>query len=433
MQKEPVTLGKDKKSLFKDKVMELLPNGGNLNACFTCGACSSGCPSVGIDGMDPRKFLRMAALGMDDEILKSNWAWFCTMCQRCMYVCPMQIDIPQLIYHVRKNWPRENRPKGIRGSCDMALKHDTCSSMGVSIDDWKFVVEDLADEIRQKDKGFEELQAPIDKGGAYFFLNQNSKEPVLEPNEMAPLWKILHLAGADWTYASKGWAAENYCMFLGDDENWEKIVRIKAKAVDDLGCKVWVNTECGHELYAFRVGLKKFNIPHKFEIKSIIHLYARWIREGKLKVSSEWNKNLKIRFTVQDPCQIIRKSYGDPLAMDLRFVIKSVVGEENFIDMYPNKSNNYCCGGGSGFLQAGFPDSRRKAGKIKFDQIIATGADYCITPCHNCHSQITDLCENFRGHYNTVYLWTLICLSMGVLGQNERAYLGQDLITVGLS
>jgi hypothetical protein len=32
-------------------------------------------------------------------------------------------------------------------------------------------------------------------------------------------------------------------MFLADDENWEHIVRTKAKAVDDLGCKVWLNTE----------------------------------------------------------------------------------------------------------------------------------------------------------------------------------------------
>ncbi len=49
-------------------------------------------------------------------------------------------------------------------------------------------------------------------------------------------------------------------------------------------------------------------------------------------------------------CQIVRKSYGDPIAEDLRFVVKSVVGEENFIDMQPNRSNNYCCGGGGGFL-----------------------------------------------------------------------------------
>jgi hypothetical protein len=73
-------------------------------------------------------------------------------------------------------------------------------------------------------------------------------------------------------------------------------------------------------------------------VKNIYEYYAKWIREGRLKVSSDWNKDLKIKFTVQDPCQIVRKSYGDPIAEDLRYVVKAVVGEENFIDMQPNRS-----------------------------------------------------------------------------------------------
>jgi hypothetical protein len=185
----------------------------------------------------------MAALGMDEEILKSDWAWQCTMCWRCMYVCPMKIDIPQLIFHTRKSWPRDKRPKGIRGSCDMALKHDSCSAMGASEEDFRFVVEDVVEEVRNTQIGWEDLQAPINKQGAMFYVNQNSREPVTEPDEMVPLWKILHRVGADWTYGTKGWGAENYCMFLADDEGWKHIVEVKAKAVDDLGCKYWVNTE----------------------------------------------------------------------------------------------------------------------------------------------------------------------------------------------
>jgi ferredoxin len=243
MSDEAIKLGGKKKSKFIDKVKEILPEGGNLNLCLTCGACSSGCPATGLEDMDPRKFLRMAALGMDDEVLSSDWAWMCTMCQRCIYVCPMKIDIPQLVFNVRASRPREDRPKGIVGSCDMALRNDTCSAMGASEEDWAFVVEDVAEEVRENQPGFEALQAPMNKHGAEFFLNQNSREPVTEPDEMVPLWKILHLVGADWTYGTKGWAAENYCMFLGDNESWEHIVRVKAKAVEDLGCKVWLNTE----------------------------------------------------------------------------------------------------------------------------------------------------------------------------------------------
>jgi len=242
MAEEAIKLG-EKKSKFIDKVKEHLPDGGNLNLCLTCGACSSGCPATGLADMDPRKFLRMAALGMDEEIKKSPWPWLCTLCQRCIYVCPMKINIPQLVYYARQLTPREDRPKGIVGSCDVALRTDTCSAMGATEEDFQFVVEDVLEEVQTEQPGMEDLKAPINKKGAYFYLNQNSREPVTEADEMVPLWKILDKVGADWTYGTKGWAAENYCMFLADDEGWEHIVRVKAKAVEDLGCKVWLNTE----------------------------------------------------------------------------------------------------------------------------------------------------------------------------------------------
>ena len=243
MSQESIRIGNNRKSGFIDKVRELIPDGGNLNLCLTCGACSSGCPATGLEGMDPRMFLRLAALGLDDEILKTDWVWMCTMCQRCIYVCPMKIDIPQLVYYARQSWPRESRPKGILGSCDMALRNDSCSAMGATPEDFQFVVEDVLEEYRDAQPEFAEMKAPIDKEGAAFFLNQNSREPVTEPDELVPLWKILHQVGVDWTYGLKGWGGENYCMFLADDESWELITRTAAKQADGLGCKTFLNTE----------------------------------------------------------------------------------------------------------------------------------------------------------------------------------------------
>jgi hypothetical protein len=125
----------------------------------------------------------------------------------------------------------------------MALRNESTSAMGTAPDDFVFVVEDVLEEYREAQPEFADMQAPIDKQGAEFFLNQNSREPVTEPDEMVPLWKILHSVGADWTYGTKGWAAENYCMFMADDDAWKHIVETKIKAVEDLGCKVWLNTE----------------------------------------------------------------------------------------------------------------------------------------------------------------------------------------------
>jgi ferredoxin len=240
---EAATVILPKQSVFLSKVMDMLPEGGHLSMCLTCGLCASGCPASGLHGMDPRKFLRLCALGQDELVLSTPWVWMCTMCQRCVYACPMAIDIPRLIYEARASWPRGDRPKGILGSCDQALKNESNSAMGARSEDFVFVAGDILEEVKESQPVWEDMQVSFNRPGAEYFLNQNSREPVTEPDEMVPLWKILHTVGCDWTYGTIGWAAENYCMFLADDKSWETIVRNKVKAVEDLGCKYWLNTE----------------------------------------------------------------------------------------------------------------------------------------------------------------------------------------------
>jgi len=191
----------------------------DYSMCMTCGACSSGCPATGLEGMDPRKLLRMAALGMEEEIMSTPWVWMCTMCFRCLKVCTMQVNIPAMVYELRASWPSDKKPKGIIGSCNQGLNTEGASAVGLSSKDFQFVVQDVLEEVRETQPRFKELQAPIDKQGAFFFVNQNSREPMQEPDEMVPLWKILHLAGADWTYGTAGWGAENYCMFAAEDDH----------------------------------------------------------------------------------------------------------------------------------------------------------------------------------------------------------------------
>lgn len=417
---------------LKTQARKVLPLSGSIDSCLNCGACSSGCPASGLAGMDPRKFVRKISLGMDSQVLSSDWVWMCTTCDRCIHVCPMKIDIPKLVSMVRSHWPAEKKPEGILKNNKKALSTHTCSTRGTDPDEFKFIVEDLADEIRQTHKGFETIQVPMDKKGATFFLNQSSEMPLNDPMEMPPLWKILHLADADWTFGSSGWAAENFGMFLADNEAWETIARKKTASIEDLECKILLNTECGHDFLAAKEGLERFNVPHSFEIRSIIEYYAKWVRQGRLKISSDWNLDRKIKFTIQDPCQLVRKGYGDFLADEMRFIVKEAVGEENFIDMHPNRSNNYCCGGGGGAILSDFKEERMAYGRVKVEQVLETQAVYCITPCNNCLAQLNDLSNHYSATFNSVHLWTILCLSMGVLGKNERKYLGKDLADVNL-
>ena len=98
MTEEIIKIDKEKKILLYGQGEGDFAGGGNLNLCLTCGACASGCPATGLENMDPRKFIRMVAFGLDEEITEHPWVWMCTMCGRCMYACPMKINIPALIF-----------------------------------------------------------------------------------------------------------------------------------------------------------------------------------------------------------------------------------------------------------------------------------------------------------------------------------------------
>jgi heterodisulfide reductase subunit C len=226
---------------FKSDILDKIP-AANFDLCLTCGTCTGGCPASELMGLDPRKLIRMLVLGLDEELYKTPWAWVCTMCARCMKQCPMEINIPQLVYNMRSSWPRDKRPKGIRNSCDQHIRAG--NAMGVPTDDFVWTVEDVAEEIRETQPLFKDMQVSVDRKGAHMVINQNSREPVTEPDELSPLWKVLHVVGADWTYPSVMWAGENYCMFIADEEGWRYILEEFVYHIDNnLGSKVVVNTE----------------------------------------------------------------------------------------------------------------------------------------------------------------------------------------------
>ncbi len=197
---------------FKSLADELLPKDAGYDSCISCGLCSSGCPAAGFFGMGPQHFVRMAVLGLNRELIATPWVWTCTQCKRCLYVCPMSIDVSILVGAARGAWAKKDKPRGITRSCRAQEINPGPSAMGLTSEDFQEIVRDVVHEIRDEDPRFADLAVPFDKKGVELVINQNSREPGVEAEEMGPLWKILHYVGADWCYTSKGWAAENFCM-----------------------------------------------------------------------------------------------------------------------------------------------------------------------------------------------------------------------------
>lgn len=84
---------------FRDRVMEL--SGENVDLCFQCGACSSGCPMTQEMDYLPSKIIRMVQLGLE-EALESKTIWVCTTCFNCEVHCPRGIDIANVMEALRQ-------------------------------------------------------------------------------------------------------------------------------------------------------------------------------------------------------------------------------------------------------------------------------------------------------------------------------------------
>ena len=84
---------------FKDRVNEL--SGENVDLCFQCGACSSGCPMTQEMDYLPSKVIRMVQLGLE-EALDSKTIWVCTTCFNCEVRCPRGIDIANVMEALRQ-------------------------------------------------------------------------------------------------------------------------------------------------------------------------------------------------------------------------------------------------------------------------------------------------------------------------------------------
>ncbi len=123
---EPLTVNKKNRKLAVDAKM--------ADVCFTCGTCAGGCPVTGVDGFDPRKAIRMAALGLDDELIESRWPWVCTLCGRCENQCPMGVNLVKTFRKARTLRARDKVPGPIHKGTMMNLQRG--NNLGIPRDDF---------------------------------------------------------------------------------------------------------------------------------------------------------------------------------------------------------------------------------------------------------------------------------------------------------
>ena len=83
---------------------------------------------------------------------------------------------------------------------------------------------------------------------------------------------------------------------------------------------------------------------------------------------------------------------------------------QDFRDMSPDPTYNWCCGGGGGLVALGEEtiDFRMKSSRVKADQVKETGAGILVTACENCHSQLSDLNDHYKMNVEVKFLSSMI-------------------------
>ena len=77
-------------------------SGQEIEACFQCQKCASGCPIAEYGEVDTNQVLRMIQFGLKDELLKSKAIWVCVGCETCGARCPNGIRIASVMDALRE-------------------------------------------------------------------------------------------------------------------------------------------------------------------------------------------------------------------------------------------------------------------------------------------------------------------------------------------
>ncbi len=389
---------------------------GSLLACVHCGMCTQSCHYVLSNPGDPtyapaykgdliRKlfkrhfdwtgrvfpwWVKAGSVWTDEELeeLKDTVFGKCTNCRRCSLNCPMGVDLATFNRMARGLLVSVGvMPEGV--AVVSKDQWEIGNQMGVLKEEYLDTLEWMAEEL-QDDLDDPDVVIPIDQPDCDVVYSINPREVKYDPRSIADAAKIFHVAEEKWTMPSEGWDMTNFGLFSGDDDLGGSVAQRLYEKVVELRGKRLVISECGHGYRSTRCegpNWAKYDVP--FVMESSIFTMLRYIKEGRIKVDKSKNSR---PVTYHDSCNMAR-SCG--LFEEPRELLQLVCSD--FREMYPNRTENYCCTGGGGAMSMSeYTPRRLKSGIIKANQLKETGAEIVVTSCHNCVDGLTDVIRHYK-------------------------------------
>ncbi len=308
----------------------------------------------------------------------------CTACRRCKAKCPLGID-HGLVTHLARYLLSETGvvPKALVVAVREQLQ-GVGNTSAIPVPALKDTCEFLEEEL--KEQTGVDIKFPFDVEGAEYVFFPAVSDFLLEADTLMGNAAVMHVTGGSWTIGTGNYDGINYGLFYSD-RLMERIARKVIQEVRRLKARKVLVGECGHATRSAWF-LPTFAGPDAPEVVNCLQYAHRQLKAGKIPLKKGL---IGERTTYHDPCNIAR---AGRITEEPREILKSIC--RDYVDMFPNRSENYCCGGGGGTVSI---DEIRKfrtgpMGKRKAEQIRATGAKYVVAPCANCKKQLKEVCED---------------------------------------
>lgn len=402
-----------------------------LDSCVKCGACTDKCHYF-LGTSDPknmpvarqdllRKVYRrhftfagkyfpwlVGAADLTKDVLEDWYSYFhqCSQCRRCSVYCPYGIDTAEISMAGRDIM--DTIGLGQKYSNEIIGKvFNIGNNLGLPPKALRNTLEGLEEEI-EEETGVA-VKLPLDEKGADILLVTPSADFFASPHMEGLIGyaKVLHEAGVSWTFSTHASEAANFGMFIGSQENMQKVaLRIRA-AAQDLGVKRLLFGECGHAwrvAYSFLDTLagpfdfldKNYPIP-----QHIIEFTHDMIERGKLKFDK--SKNDEFRLTFHDSCNVARASRmgnkpGGQFELP-REILRAVCN--HYFDMAPEtiREQTFCCGGGGGLLTDELMDVRTKGAMPRMRALNDVAEEHGVTHmaaiCAICKAQFSKILPQY--------------------------------------
>jgi Fe-S oxidoreductase len=401
---------RQRKSVFAQVIPHV-----QANVCDTCGVCSIECPLTATAStnkdLDCRRAMRMALVGLDQELIESRFVWLCTGCYRCVYGCPHGIQLTDLWFRAKSLCPRDKVPGLLHQGVETCLK--TGNNRGIPAGDYGALLEKLGGELARE--GCPGFAVPVDKVGADYIFFENSREVDAEPQDLKWWWKIFEAAKANWTTPSTNWESEDWGSFTCDWAASREMARRKVENMERLKARTLILPDSGDSSWGTRLNLEKYFKHHFGPETGHDYVYSfdvllKWLKEGRINVDRSVFAGRTV--TWHDSCKHGRAAYyafGDTRFEETREIISYLIDRNQFREMFHNRMNSLCCGAGAGNGPGPYEAEKTEHGRLLAEDIKATGADLVLTGCSDCRDQIMkNLKPKFDLDIEVKYLWEAI-------------------------